>query len=106
LTTTESLVIDNPIEGPGVEAEAKDIASDQLEDSSQTDIMTSSTQEPSDLAPVLLEPPVEQPEIFEHTGSFIIDSSLNATETEASPTSISAEPFAEPKPFAETTESK
>ena len=79
LLTTESPIIDHPIEGPQAEPEARDKASDRLEILSQTDITTTDETatptrdceviEPPKSAPVLLELPLEQPEILERTGT-------------------------------------
>jgi hypothetical protein len=114
LLATESPVIDHPIEGPQAEPEAKDNA--PVECFSQTDIMATDetappTQdceviEPSESAPVLLELPVEQSDILEHTGSSITESSISAAETGASQTNVTTEPFEDPKRSIETPESK
>ena len=114
LSATESHIIDHPIEGPQAEPEAKDNA--PVECLSQTDIMATDeiappTQdceviEPSESAPVLLELPVEQPDILEHTGSSITESSISAAETGANQTNVTPEPFEDLKRSIETPESK
>lgn len=116
LSTTESNVIDHPIEGPQAEPEAKDNAPDRLEAFSQSDIMATDetspptrdcdVSEPSESAPVLLELPVEQPEILERTGSSITDFSISAAETGASLTNVTTEPVEDPKFSMENPESK
>ena len=114
--TTESPVIDHPIEGPQAETEAKDDAPERLEISSETDIMAADEtvlptpdceiNEPSESAPVLLELPVEQPETLERTGSSIAELPISAVETGASQTNLTPEPFEDPKRSMETPESK
>lgn len=115
LLTTESPVIDHSIEGPQAEPTAKDNAPDrQLEILSQTDIMATNettpptrdceVNEPSESAPVLLELPVEQPEILESTGPSITEFSISGAETGASQTNVT-EPFEDPK-RSKTLESK
>ena len=116
LLTTESHVIDHPIEGPQAEPEVRDKAPDRPEILSQTDIMATDetappTQdceviEPSESAPVLLELPVEQPDILERAGSSITESSISAAETGAIQTSVTTEPFEDPKRSIETPDSK
>jgi hypothetical protein len=101
--STESPVIDNPIEG----AEAEDIGSNKLQHLSPTGIAATDTvslqdgevdigaaEELSETAPVLLELPAE---ILEVTRSSIIESSVNTAEREVGSTNISTEPFEETK---------
>lgn len=117
LPTTESPVIDNPIEGQHVEPESNDDDPDMPEDVSQTDMATDevilqtqdcdvdigTTKEPSESVPFSLELSGGQPEFLERTGSSIIESSINATETEAGQTDVSTE---QPKPYEESPESE
>jgi hypothetical protein len=115
LSATESHIIDHPIEGPQAEPEAKDNAPDRPEILSQTDIVTDESApptreceviEPSESAPVLQVLPVEQPDILEHTGSSITESSISAAETGGNQTNVTPEPFEDPKRSIETPESK
>ena len=116
LLTTEGPVIDHPIEGLQAEPVAKDNAPDRLEILSQTDIMATDGAapptrnceviEPLESAPVLLELPVEQPEILERTGSPITGSSISAAESGASQTNVTTELLEDPKRSMETPESK
>ena len=116
LSATESHVINHPIEGPQAEPEAKDNAPDRPEILSQMDIMATDetaapTREcdvikPSESAPVFLELPVEQPDILEHAGSSITESSISAAETGAIQTNVTTEPFEDPNHSIETPESK
>ena len=89
LSATESHIIDRPIEGPQAEPEAKDNA--PVECLTQMDIMATDETapptrdceviEPPKSAPVLLELPVEQPEILERTGASVTEFSMTTQET-------------------------
>lgn len=118
LLTTEGPVDYNIFEGPQPESEPEGVASDRLEDLSQTDIRATdetvpltgdceatetdigATEEPLELTPDLA---TEQPEVLEPTESSLITSSISITETEeAGQMNVSEEP----KYSVETPESK
>jgi len=109
LSISESPVIDNPIEGPRGELEAKDIASDRPEDLSQTDVIATDETVPTrdceaigEPSEILLEVPEEQSEGLDRTGSSILTSSSSAAETETRQTNVSTEPLEETNRSVET----
>ena len=114
LSMTESPVINNPIEGQHVDPETNGDDPDVPEDVSQTDMVTDEvisqtqdckvdigTKEPSESVSFPLELSGEQPEILERSGSSIIESSINAAETEAGQKNVSTE---QPKLYVESPE--